>query len=82
MVSWVLALLMGLAFTKCDWFAGPLSGTPVGRYGLAWAATIVISAVIMAVLPVPRENTTTTAEQPADPEAERTERTERATATV
>ncbi|MGW3045282.1 hypothetical protein ACWC9T_35765 [Kitasatospora sp. NPDC001159] len=45
MVSWVLALLIGLAFTKCDWFAGPLSDNPVGRYGLAWAATIVLSGV-------------------------------------
>ena len=53
MVSWVLALLIGLAFTKCDWFAGPFSSTPIGRYGLAWAATIVISGVIMAVLPTP-----------------------------
>ncbi|WP_405008373.1 cytosine permease [Kitasatospora purpeofusca] len=70
MVSWVLALLVGLAFTKCDWFAGPLSDTPVGRYGLAWAATIVVSGVIMAVLPVPRENTPADADRPADAVAE------------
>ncbi|MGW7583765.1 purine-cytosine permease family protein [Kitasatospora sp. NPDC054768] len=77
MVSWVLALLIGLAFTKCDWFAGPFSDTPIGKYGLAWAATIVISGAIMAVLPTPRENTpaaSATAEQPADVPAERTER--------
>lgn len=76
MVSWVLALALGLAFTKCDWFAGPFSSTPIGKYGLAWAATIVISAAIMAVLPAPRENTSGTPEVSADAKAEQAESTE------
>jgi purine-cytosine permease-like protein len=71
MVSWGVALLIGLAFTKCDWFAGPFSDTPIGKYGLAWAATIVISGVIMAVLPAPRENTSAATEETATLKAER-----------
>ncbi|MFJ2187171.1 purine-cytosine permease family protein [Kitasatospora sp. NPDC087861] len=71
MVSWVVALLLGLAFTKCDWFAGPFSGTPIGEYGLAWAATIVISGVIMAVLPAPRENAPAAPEEASAVTAER-----------
>ncbi|MFF2351027.1 purine-cytosine permease family protein [Kitasatospora sp. NPDC058115] len=74
MTAWALALLTGLAFTSCDWFAGSLSDTPVGTYGLAWAATIVISALIMAVLPTPRENAPAAAEQPAAPRTEHAER--------
>ncbi|MBO0655264.1 cytosine permease [Streptomyces triculaminicus] len=56
MTAWAVALIAGVCFTKCDWFTGPFASTFVGRYGLGWAATIVISAVLMAVLPVPRED--------------------------
>ncbi|MEU1676621.1 cytosine permease [Streptomyces roseifaciens] len=55
MTAWTVALAAGISFTKCDWFTGPLASTFVGKYGLGWAATIAISALIMAVLPVPRE---------------------------
>ncbi|MDH6126494.1 cytosine permease [Kitasatospora sp. GP82] len=57
MTAWAIALVVGICFTKCDWFSGPLASTPIGTYGLGWAATIAISALIMAVLPAPRENT-------------------------
>lgn len=51
MTAWALALLVGLLFTKVNWFAGPLASTWIGRNGLGWAATIVVSAVLYAVLP-------------------------------
>jgi NCS1 family nucleobase:cation symporter-1 len=51
MTAWALALLVGLLFTKVDWFAGPLSSTWIGKHGLGWAATIVVSAALYAVLP-------------------------------
>ncbi|MFI9719543.1 purine-cytosine permease family protein [Streptomyces sp. NPDC052396] len=68
MTAWTVALVAGIAFTKCDWFSGPLSGTFVGKYGLGWAATIAISALVMAVLPVPRENEAAEAAVPAQRE--------------
>ncbi|MFE9634495.1 cytosine permease [Streptomyces sp. NPDC006463] len=51
MTAWALALLVGLLFTKVDWFAGPLAGTWIGHNGLGWAAGIVTSGVLYAVLP-------------------------------
>lgn len=51
MTAWALALLVGLLFTRVDWFTGPLASTWIGRNGLGWAATIVLSAVLYAVLP-------------------------------
>ncbi|MFC4611709.1 cytosine permease [Streptomyces maoxianensis] len=51
MTAWALALLVGLLFTKVDWFAGPLASTWIGKNGLGWAATIVLSAALYAVLP-------------------------------
>lgn len=55
MVSWAAALLTGLLFTKVDWFAGPLASSWIGKNGLGWAATIVVAAVLYAVLPRTRE---------------------------
>ncbi|MGW0556944.1 cytosine permease [Streptomyces sp. NPDC002926] len=55
MVSWAVALLSGLLFTKVDWFAGPLASSWIGKNGLGWAATIVVAAVLYAVLPRTRE---------------------------
>ncbi|GAA2271531.1 MULTISPECIES: purine-cytosine permease family protein [Kitasatospora] len=78
MVAWAVALIAGLCFTKCDWFTGPLASTPVGEYGLSWAATIAISALLMAVLPTPRENTPA----PVEPAAAEAAVEERETATV
>ncbi|MFI1465895.1 cytosine permease [Streptomyces wuyuanensis] len=51
MTAWGVALLVGLLFTKVDWFGGPLAGSWIGRNGLGWAATIVVAAVLYAVLP-------------------------------
>ncbi|GGN12594.1 cytosine permease [Streptomyces fuscichromogenes] len=52
--AWALGLATGLLFTTCDWFTGPLAdGNPVGRYGLGWLATIVVSGLLYAVLPKP-----------------------------
>ncbi|MET9517077.1 cytosine permease [Streptomyces sp. NPDC002994] len=51
MTAWGVALVAGLLFTKVDWFAGPLAGSWIGRNGLGWAATVVVAAVLYAVLP-------------------------------
>ncbi|WP_217547468.1 cytosine permease [Streptomyces sp. GbtcB6] len=52
--AWALGLAAGLVFTTCDWFTGPLAANnPVGRYGLGWIATIVVSGLLYAVLPKP-----------------------------
>ncbi|MEU7282739.1 cytosine permease [Streptomyces sp. NPDC045431] len=51
MAAWAVALLVGLAFTKVDWFAGPLAESWIGRNGLGWLVTIVVAAVLYAVLP-------------------------------
>ncbi|MFC0600759.1 purine-cytosine permease family protein [Streptomyces palmae] len=55
MAAWLLALGAGLCFTRTDWFAGPLADSWIGRNGLGWAATILIAALLFAVLPTPRE---------------------------
>ncbi|MFE9398942.1 purine-cytosine permease family protein [Streptomyces flavidovirens] len=51
MTAWGVALVVGLLFTKVDWFTGPLAGSWIGRNGLGWAATIVVAALLYAVLP-------------------------------
>ncbi|MFJ2752601.1 cytosine permease [Streptomyces sp. NPDC087297] len=51
MTAWALALVVGLLFTKVDWFAGPLASTWIGENGLGWAAGILTSALLYAVLP-------------------------------
>ncbi|WP_030623642.1 purine-cytosine permease family protein [Streptomyces sclerotialus] len=56
LTAWTVALAVGLCLTKVEWFTGPLAGTWLGTHGLGWAVTIVIAAVIFAVLPTPREN--------------------------
>lgn len=56
LTAWGVALAIGLCLTKVEWFAGPLSGTWLGSHGLGWATTIVVAAVVFAVLPTPREN--------------------------
>ncbi|MFF1413436.1 cytosine permease [Streptomyces sp. NPDC058289] len=70
MTAWGLALMVGLLFTKVDWFAGPLATTWIGQNGLGWAAGIVTSAVLYAVLPrtpaAPKAPAPTTPEVPAD----------------
>ncbi|MEV0320620.1 purine-cytosine permease family protein [Streptomyces sp. NPDC050658] len=61
MTAWAIALVMGLLFTKVDWFSGPLATSWIGRNGLGWLATILIAAVLYAVLPRNRD-----AETPED----------------
>ncbi|GGU43366.1 cytosine permease [Streptomyces lavendofoliae] len=51
MTAWGVALMVGLLFTKVDWFAGPLAGSWVGANGLGWLVTIVVAATLYAVLP-------------------------------
>ncbi|WP_455355606.1 cytosine permease [Streptomyces sp. SYSU K217416] len=68
MAAWGTALVVGLLFTKVDWFAGPLSASWIGANGLGWAVTILVAALLYAVLP------RTTAVEPAPvvaPERER-----------
>ncbi|MFD7965072.1 cytosine permease [Streptomyces zaomyceticus] len=61
MTAWAVALLVGLLFTKVDWFSGPLASSWIGENGLGWAATIVVAGALYAVLP------RTTAEAPMEP---------------
>ncbi|MER6391464.1 cytosine permease [Streptomyces sp. NPDC001523] len=51
MTAWGVALVVGLLFTKVDWFAGPLASTWIGQNGLGWVAGILTSGVLYAVLP-------------------------------
>ncbi|MEU2333676.1 cytosine permease [Streptomyces sp. NPDC013172] len=52
--AWALGLATGLLFTSSEWFTGPLaSDNPVGRYGLGWVATILVSGLLYALLPKP-----------------------------
>ncbi|MFF1560262.1 cytosine permease [Streptomyces sp. NPDC058279] len=51
MTAWGAALVVGLLFTKVDWFAGPLSGSWLGRNGLGWAVGVLTSGALYAVLP-------------------------------
>ncbi|UYQ64653.1 cytosine permease [Streptomyces peucetius] len=51
MIAWAVALVVGLLFTRVDWFAGPLASSWIGENGLGWAATIVLAAALYAVLP-------------------------------
>ncbi|OON76474.1 allantoin permease [Streptomyces tsukubensis] len=51
MTAWACALVVGLLFTRVDWFSGPLASSWPGRNGLGWLATIVVSAVLYMVLP-------------------------------
>ncbi|MDJ0385499.1 cytosine permease [Streptomyces sp. G-G2] len=51
MTAWAAALAVGLLFTEVDWFGGPLAGTWIGENGLGWAAGIVTSGLLYAVLP-------------------------------
>ncbi|MET3983622.1 cytosine permease [Streptomyces sp. PvR034] len=51
MVAWGIALVVGLLFTKVDWFGGPLADSWIGENGLGWAAGIVTSGLLYAVLP-------------------------------
>ncbi|MFF9899818.1 purine-cytosine permease family protein [Streptomyces longispororuber] len=51
MTAWGVALVVGLLFTKVDWFSGPLATSWIGRNGLGWLVTILVAAVLYAVLP-------------------------------
>ncbi|MFD7030451.1 purine-cytosine permease family protein [Streptomyces sp. NPDC059917] len=51
MTAWGVALVVGLLFTKVDWFGGPLADSWIGENGLGWAAGIVTSGLLYAVLP-------------------------------
>ncbi|HET6855691.1 MAG TPA: cytosine permease [Streptomyces sp.] len=59
MVSWGVALAVGLLFTKVEWFTGPLAGSWIGRNGLGWAATIIVAALLYALLPRAKDTTVT-----------------------
>jgi len=51
MAAWGVGLVSGLLFTGSDWFTGPLADSWVGRNGLGWAVTIVVSGLLYTVLP-------------------------------
>ncbi|MEV3993376.1 cytosine permease [Streptomyces sp. NPDC049837] len=64
MAAWGVALVVGLLFTKVDWFAGPLAGSWIGANGLGWLVTIVVAAVLYAVLPRTAQAAGTAASEP------------------
>lgn len=69
MTAWAVALAVGLCLTKVEWFTGPLASTWPGTHGLGWAITILIAAVVFAVLPAPREGSgSAVTEAAAEPE--------------
>ncbi len=55
-ISWAVAIVIGFLFTTARvsdnelWFQGALADTWIGSNGLAWVATLVVSAVLYAVL--------------------------------
>ncbi len=55
-LSWVVALLVGFLFVTARvsdsvvWFSGPLADTIIGRNSLAWLVSLVIGALLYAVL--------------------------------
>ncbi|WP_433545474.1 cytosine permease [Streptomyces sp. CA-294286] len=51
MIAWAVALVIGLLFTKVEWFTGPLATTWLGENGLGWVVTTVVAGVLYAVLP-------------------------------
>jgi purine-cytosine permease-like protein len=55
--AWGAGLTVGLLFTGVKWFSGPLAATWIGRGGLGWAATIVVSGGLYALLPRPAGHT-------------------------
>ncbi|UNO39717.1 cytosine permease [Streptomyces sp. MST-110588] len=67
MSAWAAALVVGLCLTKVEWFTGPLATTWLGEHGLGWAATIVIAAVVFAVLPKPKETVPAQEPVPTEP---------------
>ncbi|MFB6815145.1 purine-cytosine permease family protein [Streptomyces sp. NPDC056347] len=51
--AWAAGLVTGLLLTRVRWFSGPLATTWAGHQGLGWAAAVVVSAGLYAVLPRP-----------------------------
>ncbi|MFJ9040141.1 cytosine permease [Streptomyces sp. NPDC102406] len=57
--AWAVGLVAGLLFTSSDWFTGPLATNNfLGRYGLGWVVTIVVSGLLYLALPKPADTTT------------------------
>ncbi|MCX4723474.1 cytosine permease [Streptomyces sp. NBC_01306] len=57
--AWLAALITGMLFTTAGtagsaWFSGPFADTWLGRNGLGWVVTILVSGVLYAVLPKPK----------------------------
>ncbi|MFE3515921.1 purine-cytosine permease family protein [Streptomyces sp. NPDC059166] len=55
--AWAAGLVVGLLLTEVEWFSGPLASTRVGRDGLGWAVTVLVSGGLYAVLPRPADGT-------------------------
>ncbi|MYW65316.1 cytosine permease [Streptomyces sp. SID8379] len=73
-IAWLVGLGAGLLFTTAGtadaaWFSGPFSDTWIGRNGLGWVVTIVVSGLLYLVLPKPADTTTA----PDDSEAPATD---------
>ncbi|MCX4547910.1 cytosine permease [Streptomyces sp. NBC_01387] len=57
--AWLAALITGMLFTRAGtadsaWFSGPFADSWLGRNGLGWVVTILVSAALYAVLPKPK----------------------------
>lgn len=58
-VAWLAALVTGMLFTTAGtadsaWFSGPFADSWLGRNGLGWVVTILVSAALYALLPKPK----------------------------
>lgn len=63
-VAWLAALITGMLFTTAGtagsaWFSGPFADSWLGRNGLGWVVTILVSGLLYAVLPKPEARTGT-----------------------
>ena len=67
MTAWGSRWWSGCCSPSVDWFTGPLATTWIGHNGLGWAATIVVSGALYAVLPRPARRRRSDGEQPSYP---------------
>lgn len=44
--AWCCSLVVGLLFTRVQWFSGPFAGSWAGRNGLGWVLTVVTAGLL------------------------------------
>ncbi|MEV0850332.1 cytosine permease [Streptomyces sp. NPDC049954] len=51
--AWACSLVVGLLFTRVEWFSGPFASSWVGRNGLGWLATVLVAGGLYALMARP-----------------------------